>query len=77
MAENLIKRFGQKIRELREDAGLKQGDFAKMVGINQSDLSAFENHGRKIQSIETIEKMLNVLGFTLEPSQKKTLLPSL
>lgn len=63
--------YGRRIRELRENAGISQGEFAKILGIPQTTLSSYERERTqpKIETIQTICSYFNVdagwlLGFT-------------
>jgi len=72
MQKDLRKRFGEQARDLREKLGLTQQDVANQMGIRQTDLSAFENHGEKIGSIERLNALFECLGHELGIQEKKT-----
>ena len=72
MTKNLRKRLGEKARELREKAGLTQKDVVSKLNIDQGALSAFENHGKKIGSLEKVNELFETLGYELTVSEKKT-----
>lgn len=74
MTDDIYKVFGEKVRELRETAGLSQGELADMAGIYQTELSAFEKQGAKIRGADKINKILSALGYELQPVKKKLLL---
>jgi len=71
-----IQELGQQVRDLRKKAKLSQVELAEIAGFTQSEISLFESRGEKITSVERIDKLLNALGYQIELSQKKTLLPS-
>ena len=71
MTKNLRKRLGEKARELREKAGLTQKDVVSKLNIDQGALSAFENHGKKIGSLEKVNELFETLGYELTVSEKK------
>lgn len=71
MTKNLRKRLGEKARELREKAGLTQKDVVSKLNIDQGALSAFENHGEKIGSLEKVNELFETLGYELTVSEKK------
>lgn len=55
------KRFGVRVRELRERAGLSQGDFARTSGVSKVFIGVVEL-GKKVASIETVVRLANGLG---------------
>ena len=63
-------RLAHEIETLRKKQGLKQKEVAEKVGISPSVYSRFERNGLKL-SVDRIEHILNVLGYTLIPSKKK------
>lgn len=77
MTKDLRKRLGEKAKELREKAGLTQKEVVSKLNIDQGALSAFENHGEKIGSLEKVNELFEALGYELtvrekESSEKKT-----
>lgn len=69
MIEN--KDIGKKVQKAREEKGLKQHEFSKMLGISQSTLSNYELGKRKIP-IYHIENIANNLGKPIEYFFKDT-----
>jgi transcriptional regulator with XRE-family HTH domain len=61
MITSILSGFGQALRWLRESQGLKQYQVAEAAGVTKGMLSAYET-GRQRPSVETLEKILNVLG---------------
>ena len=56
--------IGTKLRTLREDRKLSQGDIEKRTGLLRCYISRVEN-GHTVPSIETLEKMAAALGMPL------------
>jgi DNA-binding XRE family transcriptional regulator len=54
----------EKVREARRDLGLKQGEFADVVGVSQKELSVLENGGKKFLPKEYIS-FLHQAGFDI------------
>ncbi|HEU5151524.1 MAG TPA: helix-turn-helix transcriptional regulator [Iamia sp.] len=46
------QRLAQRLRELREDAGLRQVELAERLGVTQSFVSNVENGERRLDLIE-------------------------
>ncbi len=70
-----FKNIGQQVQALREKAGLSQTDLAKILDIDPSVLSKFEKKGQKLPA-DRINQIVNVLGYELIVSEKKTALIS-
>jgi transcriptional regulator with XRE-family HTH domain len=62
---DLTTRFGERIRELRERAGLSQADLADAADISKVYLGAVER-AEKTSSLETVEKLAR--GLNMEPA---------
>jgi transcriptional regulator with XRE-family HTH domain len=56
--------IGKRIKELREGADIKSGDFARMIDVSGVFLSYIEN-GTKKPSLDTIEKICKALNISL------------
>ena len=56
--------IGTKLRTLREDRKLSQGDIEKRTGLLRCYISRVEN-GHTVPSIETLEKLAAALGMPL------------
>jgi len=56
--------LSQRIRSIREEKGLSQGDIEKRTGLKRSYVSRLE-HGRTIPSITTLEKFALALQVPL------------
>lgn len=57
----IIKRFGDRVRELRVLTGLSQEKFALKIDMDRTYYSAVEN-GKHNISLKNIEKIANGLG---------------
>jgi transcriptional regulator with XRE-family HTH domain len=56
--------LGQKVKELREKAGLNQAQIAQFLGIDQSTISKCEKGERQFQ-VDHLERLGSLFGFTL------------
>jgi transcriptional regulator with XRE-family HTH domain len=56
--------FGERLRALRREKGLSQGELADLAGINRSYLSVLEN-GRSSPTIEVVEKLAHGLNVSV------------
>lgn len=64
MSRDICKRFGARIRELREAKQMSQIALAEKVGIEQPHLSNLEN-GNKEPKLRVIEALATGLGISL------------
>jgi transcriptional regulator with XRE-family HTH domain len=55
--------YGNKIRQLRKNAGLNQADLARLVGVSRPNISFWEN--ADYPPLEAIVKICNVLGLEI------------
>ena len=62
--KTLSQRFGQCVRDLRDEAGLTQTEFAELCGFYQTYLSRVEN-GRANPTLNAMEVIANALGLTV------------
>jgi transcriptional regulator with XRE-family HTH domain len=63
---DLTTRFGMRVRELRERAGLSQGDLADASGISKVFLGVVER-AEKSCGLESVEKIAR--GLNVEPGE--------
>jgi transcriptional regulator with XRE-family HTH domain len=63
---DLTSRFGMRVRELRERAGLSQGDLADASGISKVFLGVVER-AEKSCGLESVEKLAR--GLNVEPAE--------
>lgn len=66
----ITNRIGERVKTLREKAGISGNAFAKQAGISQAYLWEIEN-GKTEPSISSLEKIAIALGTTL-----KSLIPN-
>ncbi len=59
-----VTKIGQRIKELRENANLRQNQVAAYLGVDQSLLSKIESDERTI-SVEQLEKLAELYGCDL------------
>lgn len=57
--------YGAFIRSLRRSRGLSQTELARVVGIDQPNLSAYEND-RQLPSADMLNKIVVACGYLLE-----------
>lgn len=60
------KQFGQRLRELRENAGLSQEELAHFAALHRTHISLIERGQRSVR-LETIERLARALK--LNPSR--------
>jgi len=56
--------YGEFIRSVRTSRGLSQSELARVVGIAQPNLSAYEND-RQVPSVDTLNKIVVGCGYLL------------
>jgi len=56
--------LGQKVKKLREKAGLNQAQIAQFLGVDQSTISKCEKGERQFQ-VDHLEQLGSLFGFTL------------
>jgi len=61
LQENLTKRIGRKIRELRRQRGLTQMELAERVGVSFQQIQKYEKGATRI-SVERLDQICKVLG---------------
>jgi transcriptional regulator with XRE-family HTH domain len=57
-------RIGIRLRELREERKLSQGDITEVIGLPRSYISRVEN-GHAVPSLETLQRLAAALGVPL------------
>ena len=68
---NLPKEICLKFKEARQAKGYNQSTLARMVGCKQSAVSMFESGMTTKLSDETVKKLSEVLGVSIEPKAKE------
>lgn len=61
MANDIVVRFGRRVRQIREKKGLKQVDVAEYTGMARTYLSKVEN-GRTEICLRRLEELATALG---------------
>ncbi|HZD96008.1 MAG TPA: helix-turn-helix transcriptional regulator [Candidatus Sulfotelmatobacter sp.] len=64
MSTEIRKRFGAKVRELRQEKNMLQGELADKVGVRESYVSDVEN-AKKEPCLEVIKMIADGLGVSL------------
>ncbi|MAD76735.1 MAG: XRE family transcriptional regulator [Rheinheimera sp.] len=62
---DLVKHFGEKLREKRKQAGYSQESFAAYVGIERGNYGKMERGNVNIK-LETLYKLVNALNCEFE-----------
>jgi transcriptional regulator with XRE-family HTH domain len=57
-------RFGKRLREIREKAGISQEKLAELAGLHRTYVSSVERGKRNI-SIQNVERLAAALGTTM------------
>jgi transcriptional regulator with XRE-family HTH domain len=65
MADDALKGFGARLKQLRIAQGLNQSQFAKKVSLTQAAISQFED-GKRIPSSSALQKIASSLGLSLD-----------
>ncbi|WP_152657438.1 helix-turn-helix domain-containing protein [Oceanobacillus sp. CFH 90083] len=70
-----MKILSQRLREARENAGLKQIEASKLLGISNGTLSGYEREYRDPDT-ETLHKMADLYGVSVDWLLGKSMYPS-
>jgi len=65
------KEIGEKLRKLRNKAGLSMDKLQVLTGVRKQHLSSYERGLKNVLSDENINKILNVYGLELQVVTKK------
>lgn len=57
----LKKHVGQRIKEARNQKGITQREFGKMLGVSHTTINGYET-GRQNLTLDTLEKIAGALG---------------
>lgn len=60
-----VLKFGKKLREIRLNKNLSQGDVAKVLGVHRSYISGLER-GIRNPSLVTVQKIAKALGVSAD-----------
>lgn len=63
--ENTVKKFGKKVREIRLEKKMSQGDVAKILGVHRTYISGIER-GMRNPSLITLEKIAKALKVSID-----------
>jgi len=66
----ILFELGEKIKTLRKEKNLSQIELAKKSGISRATLSKLENGNLTKISVATLDRVLGVLGFTIDIKPK-------
>ena len=66
---NIAERFGQRLRFLREKAGMSQGDMAHQFGIDRGHISEMEN-GKRNAGLPMLETLADGFKITISELMK-------
>ena len=72
----MIFDLGVKIKNLRKEKNISQEELAKKAKISRTTLSKIENGYFSKVSVATLEKILSILGYTLEIKPKNPFVKS-
>lgn len=59
--EDISTRFGKRVKKIRVEKKLSQGDLAKIVNVHPTDISGIER-GKRNMSLKNIERLAKALG---------------
>jgi transcriptional regulator with XRE-family HTH domain len=63
-ADDLLKRFGQRVRTVRKKAGLSQEAFADLCGLDRTYVGGIERGERNV-ALRNLEVIAHALGLSL------------
>jgi len=66
----ILFELGEKIKTLRKEKTLSQEELARKSGISRATLSKLENGNLTKISVATLDRVLGVLGFTIDIKPK-------
>lgn len=64
ISPNLLRRFGQRVRDLRRSRGLSQENFAEQCGLDRTYIGGVERGERNI-SLKNIEQITAALDMSI------------
>ena len=68
-ADDILARFGQRVRELRQAKGLSQEGFAAECGLDRTYMGGIERGERNL-ALRNIEVIASTLGISLSELMK-------
>ena len=66
MSKKFVKKFGLRVKNIREEKSISQEELADMAGLHRTQISLIER-GMRTPRLETIEKLADALG--IQPSE--------
>ncbi|HLJ28246.1 MAG TPA: helix-turn-helix transcriptional regulator [Candidatus Angelobacter sp.] len=64
MSRDIVRRFGRRVRQLRDARNMSQTVFAEKIGTDQSTISLIEN-GKQEPRLRSIDQMAGALKVSL------------
>ena len=61
---DITKKFGKRVKALRLQKDMSQGDIAKKLGVHSTYISKIER-GEQNMSIQGVEKLAKAIGFSV------------
>jgi len=58
--------FGDRIRKMREDAGMTQSELGKLIGVSDRVVGYYEANVRFPRKVETLQKLSEVFNVSLD-----------
>jgi HTH-type transcriptional regulator/antitoxin HipB len=66
----ILSDIGKIIKKLRKEKNLSQEELAKKANISRATLSKLENENLTKISVATLDKILGILGYTIDIKPK-------
>lgn len=66
---DISTKFGKRVKKIRLEKNLSQGDLAKIVDVHPTDISGIER-GKRNMSLKNIERLAKALGVSVEELMK-------
>ena len=68
--------FATRLRDARENAGIKQYELARMIYMTPTSISMYEN-AQRTPNLETLAKIAKILGITIDELTPEPDMPNL
>lgn len=66
---DISTKFGKRVKKIRLEKSLSQGDLAKIVDVHPTDISGIER-GKRNMSLKNIERLAKALGVPVDELMK-------
>lgn len=66
---DISTKFGKRVKKIRLEKMLSQGDLAKIVDVHPTDISGIER-GKRNMSLKNIERLAKALGVSVKELMK-------